>query len=422
MEQVIFHVDVNSAFLSWEAAYRIHALGETLDLREIPSAVGGSVEKRHGIILAKSILAKKCGVQTAMTISDALKKCPNLVLVSPHYDLYEKCSQAFIQLLHEYSPTVEQYSVDEAFVDMTGTEALVGGPVAAAHMIKDRIYRELGFTVNIGVARNKLTAKMAGELRKPNMVHSLLSAKEIEEKMWILPVGELFFVGRATEKKLLGLGIQTIGDLANTDLKILKAHLKKQGEVIYEFANGRDSSQLLPQAPANKGYGNSLTVPFDVIDHKTGYMVLLSLCETVCARLRKDHVKIVVVSVSIRDYLLCHESHQTTLFTATNITDEVYHTACQLFDELWDSRTPIRQLGVHTSRVVPEEDCRQLNLFTPLKKYETMERIDRTVDDIRNRFGDHSVMRAVFLKSKIEPMSGGITAEKHRPENEEVVY
>ena len=253
-DKIIFHVDVNSAFLSWEAVYRSKILSETLDLREIPSAVGGDVEKRHGIILAKSQPAKKYNIQTGESIREALNKCPDLTLVPPHYDLYEKSSKAFIEILREYSSCVEQYSIDEAYCDMTGTEYLFGTPVVAATMIKDRIHRELGFTVNIGISNNKLLAKMAGDFKKPNLVHTLFP-EEIE-KMWRLPVSDLFYVGRATTKALLKLGIQTIGDLAKADVNLLRSHLKSHGEVIWCFANGIDVSTVEPQPIANKGYGN----------------------------------------------------------------------------------------------------------------------------------------------------------------------
>lgn len=228
MRRVVFHVDVNSAFLSWEAVYRLTHLGGTLDLRTIPSAVGGDMAKRRGIILAKSLPAKKYGVRTGETIGEAKKKCPDLMLVSPHYGLYERASGALMEMLREYSPQVEQFSIDEAFLDMTGMERLFGEPVEAAEALRARIRNELGFTVNIGVSSNKLLAKMASDFEKPDKVHTLFP-EEIAEKMWPLPVRELFLVGQATEKKLKQLGIDTIGDLACMDVKTLRAYLKKHG-------------------------------------------------------------------------------------------------------------------------------------------------------------------------------------------------
>ena len=384
MENIIFHIDVNSAFLSWEAVYRIAHKGGKQDLREIPSAVGGDMAMRHGIILAKSIPAKKYGVQTGETILEAQKKCPNLVLVSPNYSLYEKCSAAFMDILREYSDIVEQYSVDEAFVDMTASCRLFGEPIEVARQIKDHIKEKLGFTVNICVSSNKLLAKMASDFKKPDMVHTLYP-EEIQRKMWPLPVSELFFVGRATSKKLFDVGIKTIGELAKADPMWLKSILKKQGEVIWGFANGIDFSPVLDQPPANKGYGNSTTTPYDVKDVETADRVLLALCETVGNRLREDNVQIEVVSVGIKYADLSYYSHQKILKTATNLTWEIYQAACELFLELWN-HGPIRHLGIHTSRVINGVFYRQPTLFDEID-YDKLEKLDKTVDSLRKRFG-----------------------------------
>lgn len=409
MNRVIFHIDVNSAFLSWEAVYRLYHLAGNLDLREIPSAVGGDITKRHGIILAKSIPAKKYKIQTGEPVTDALRKCPDLVLVPPNYNLYQKSSKAFVNILKQYSPTVEQYSIDECFVDMTGTESLWGNPIDVANAMRERIYNELGFTVNIGVSNNKVLAKMASDFKKPNLVHTLWQS-EIKEKMWPLPVSELFFVGRATFRKLHGIGINTIGELAQTDLHIIRSHFGKHGEVIWAFANGIDFSAVEPVPPPNKGYGNSTTTAFDVVNRDTAHLVLLSLAETLSARLRADGVKIGVISVGIRDCDFIYYGHQRTLDTPTNITCEIYEAACQIFDESWN-KAPIRHLGIHTSHVTTESS-RQLNVFDKMD-YEKLERLDRAVDDIRKRFGTDSIKRASFIKSiSMDHMSGGISREK----------
>ena len=412
MDNLIFHIDVNSAFLSWEAVYRLHILGEKTDLRDIPSAVAGDIKKRHGIILAKSTPAKKSGVRTGDTISDAKGLCPELVLVAPHYDLYDTSSKAFMEVLREFSPCVEQYSVDEAYCDMTGTIGLYGSAVVAANLIKDKIYQELGFTVNIGVSSNKILAKMASDFKKPNLVHTLFP-EEIEKKLWKLPVGELFYVGHATKKKLYSLGINTIGELARTDLDILRAHFKKMGDVIYAFANGVDMSVVSEEVPANKGYGNSTTIAFDVEEESVAKMILLSLAETVCTRLRADSMMATVVAISIVDFEFHHVSHQMTLLTATNTTNEIHRAACRLFDEQWDG-LPIRNLGIHTSRVVSGDSLRQINLFD-MNRYEKLTKLDTAVDVVRERYGDNSIMRAVFIKNRIYHMAGGIPPEKRKP-------
>lgn len=257
MDRAIFHIDVNSAFLSWEAVYRLFHLGGKVDLREQVSAVGGDMAMRHGIILAKSIPAKRYHIKTGETILEAKQKCPELILVPPNYGLYEKCSKAFMDILRQYSPDVEQYSIDEAFVDMTGTEKLWGDPITVANRLKNQIRDTLGFTVNIGISENKLLAKMASDFQKPDRVHTLWR-NEIEDKMWPLPVSDLFFVGRATTQKLLKLGIQTIGDLAHADPELLKIHLKKHGEVIWAFAPGWMCLLFSQKLQQIKGMGTPL--------------------------------------------------------------------------------------------------------------------------------------------------------------------
>lgn len=409
MKRIIFHIDVNSAFLSWEAVYRLAHKGGTLDLREVPSAVGGDITMRHGIILAKSIPAKNYGVKTGESIPEAKQKCPNIILVPPNYNLYERCSRAFMDILRDYSDVVEQYSIDEAFVDMTESCHLFGTPVEAAEQIRERVSRELGFTVNVGVSENKLLAKMASDFKKPNRVHTLWK-EEIPVKMWPLAVSDLFFVGRATTQKLFSMGIRTIGELAHTDPGYLKTVLKKQGEVVWGFANGIDLSPVLQEVPANKGYGNSTTTPYDVTDGETAKLVLLALAETVGNRLRKDGATVSVISVGIRWTDLSYNSHQKGLKISTNITKEIYENACELFDTLWDGRA-IRHLGIHTSRVAAEDAGRQLSLFDEID-YEKLQRMDSTVDSIRERFGIDAVKRAAFAEQPIDHMSGGISREK----------
>lgn len=417
MDRVIFHIDVNSAFLSWEAVYRLFHLGGKVDLREQVSAVGGDMAMRHGIILAKSIPAKRYHIKTGETILEAKQKCPELILVPPNYGLYEKCSKAFMDILRQYSPDVEQYSIDEAFVDMTGTEKLWGDPVRAANRLKNQIRDTLGFTVNIGISENKLLAKMASDFQKPDRVHTLWR-NEIEDKMWPLPVSDLFFVGRATTQKLLKLGIQTIGDLAHADPELLKIHLKKHGEVIWAFARGMDVSVIQSEAPANKGYGNSTTIAFDVTDASTAKLVLLALAETVGTRLRAAKVRAEVIAVGIKSHDLRYASHQMTLRNATNITTEIHKFACRLFDELWDG-SAIRHLGIHTSRIKDGINMRQLDMFDATD-YEKLEKMDAAVDQIRKRYGIDSVKRAAFVNSPIDHMSGGISREKRSVDYEKI--
>ncbi len=400
MERVIFHIDVNNAFLSWEAVHRLEQGIPGPDLRTIACAVGGDIEKRHGVILAKSMEAKKYNVQTGEPITDALKKCPGLMIIPPTHAIYPKYSKAFMDILHRYSDKVEQVSVDEAFMDMTGMEKLFGTPLEVASRIQNEIYDTLGFTVNVGISSCKILAKMASDFQKPNKIHTLFP-NEIKSKMWPLPVGDLFSVGKASVKKLNSMGILTIGDLAQTEPEILKSHLKKHGEYIWRFANGYDDSTVEPVPAENKGYGNSTTLPADVTESTEAKKVLLSLAEKVGRRLREDDARIEVVSVGIRFYDLSNISHQTVLISPTNITAEIHAAACRLFDEMWDG-TPIRLLAIQTSKVSHGEQNRQLNLFDHTD-YEKLEKLDKAIDDIRKRFGGDAVCRASFVEKNSTP-------------------
>ena len=416
-DKIIFHVDVNSAFLSWEAVHRITHLKGTTDLREIPSAIGGDISQRHGIILAKSIPARKYGVRTGEAIPEALQKCPGLFLAPPNYGLYERSSRAFLNILREYSPCVEPFSIDEAYMDMSETCSLFGTPEEAARIIRRRIHETLGFTINIGVSSNKLLAKMASDFQKPNRVH-LLFPQDIPRKLWPLPVSSLFFAGRASSGKLLNLGIRTIGDLAHADPDLIRTHLKKHGELLQAFANGIDLSPVAAVPAPNKGYGNSTTVPFDITRPADASLVLLGLSETVSARLRADRVKAQVLSVSIKYSDFSGHSHQCVLDEATDITIELARTAFRLFQESWNGH-PIRHLGVHVNRISREAPARQLELF-PSVDYEKLERMDRTVDSIRRRFGNDSIKRAAFLNTPIDHRSGGISRERRSVDYEQL--
>ena len=407
-QKVIFHVDANSAFLSWSAAYRVKVLGETEDLRDVPSVVAGDKESRHSIILAKSVPAKKYGIQTGEPLFLALEKCPSLKVVEPDYELYVAASRHFVELLRTFSPQVQQYSIDEAWVDMTGTERLWGAPRLAAEQLRRRVWEELCFTVNVGISSNKLLAKMAGDLEKPNKVNTLFP-EEIEAKMWPLPVRDLFLVGAATEKKLRRLGIYTIGDLAKADVTLLKQRFGKHGETIWHFANGRNAEAVTPEPAEAKGFGNSVTTAQDVTNHAAAHQVLLSLCETVGMRMRKDGKCGSVVSVHLRTNEFHHFSHQSKLHGATNITSAIFEAACRVFDEAWDGVTPLRQLGVQVTGLT-QEPYEQYDLFSGMSpgQYERKIKLDETVDALRDKFGEDVIRRAKFAKTPGEHMAGGL--------------
>ncbi|MCI8387223.1 MAG: DNA polymerase IV [Clostridiales bacterium] len=401
-KRLVFHVDVNSAFLSWEAARRVK-LGEP-DLRLVPSAIGGDPEKRTGVILAKSIPAKKYGVKTGEPIAAALRKCPKLQLARPNFKLYETSSHAFMDICREYAPIVEKYSIDECFLDMTGTERVYPDPIATAHEIKDKIRDKLGFTVNIGIGSNRLLAKMASDFEKPDKVHTLFT-NEIEQKMWQLPVRELFGIGHSTAERLERAGISTIGILARCGVEAVQYLVgDKLGRMIYDYANGIDDSPVLEESPETKGFSISTTVASDITDRESAHGVLLALVDSVTARMRADSQYCTCVAVTIRSNDFKNRSHQRKLSEATDITSEIYEITKRLFDELWDSRTPLRLLGVALTDLTRERMV-QLTLFDDEKSEERRERsraLDHAVDMIRSRYGSDMITRGRVCKSELE--------------------
>lgn len=356
----IFHIDVNSAYLSWTAVDRLKK-GEKIDLRDIPSVIGGDEKLRRGVVLAKSIPAKKYNVITGESLYSAFKKCPNLKVIHGDFELYNKCSKDMIDILSEYTPLLEQYSIDECFLEVTNKNYMKEDYIKLAHTIKDRIKKQLGFTVNIGISSNKLLAKMASDFKKPDRVHTLFK-EEIERKMWTLPVENLFMVGKATIPKLKRININTIGELAKYDVEKLRYFFKSYGEMIHNYANGIDSSTIdINKKYKHKNMGNSTTISFDVEDKETAHRILLSLCETLGMRLRKHNNYCNVVSVSIKNSDFLNYSKQRKIRNPTNSTNELYKISCKLFDELWYGE-PIRHLAINTS-IVNENFGVQLSLF-----------------------------------------------------------
>ncbi len=389
MNRLIFHVDVNSAFLSWEAARRVR---EGLsDLRLIPSAIGGDRDKRTSVILAKSIPAKKFGIRTGEPVSMALRKCPQLEIAKPNFSLYEENSRAFMDICRFYTPSLERYSIDECFLDMSGTTYMYPDPVSTAHEIKNRIRDELGFTVNIGIGSNKLLAKMASDFEKPDKVHTLFS-EEIPEKMWPLPVEELFLVGRSAAAKLRSSHIRTIGDLAAMDPEQVKHIIGgKFGTRLWDYANGIDSSPVSPVPEDAKGYSISTTLEDDVRSSEAAVQILRMLTEGVSRRMRADGVRAYCISVTVRDNDFRNRSHQRTLMNATDITDVIFEVCVRLFDELWDKSTPLRLISVALTDVT-KDAAEQLSLFDDSSS-EKARHLDQALDSIIGKYGRSSISR-----------------------------
>ena len=400
MERLIFHVDVNSAYLSWEAAKRVRN-GEP-DLHLVPSCIGGDPKTRRGIVLAKSIPAKKFDVKTGEPLSMALRKCPGLIVAAPDFKLYSKNSRAFKDICRGYTSLMEEFSIDECFLDFSGTSHIYPDPIALATKIKDRIRDELGFTVNVGIGRNKLCAKMASDFEKPDKVHTLFP-EEIQDKMWPLPVGDLLFIGKHTAAKLNEARIFTIGDLAKADLQRLTALLgDKSARQAHAYANGIDNSPVRDTPEDAKGYSNSITTEENITAIETANTILLSLCDSVTEHMRSDGVRANGVSVTIRYLDFKNRSHQKKLDHATDSASEVYDVAKSLLAELWKDKRPLRLMGVALTNVTKDTSAQQLSLFDEPNrqiKQEKRERLDKTVSAIRNKFGFDAIQRGALINS-----------------------
>lgn len=406
MEPTIFHIDVNSAYLSWTALERL-SQGDTVDLRLIPSIVGGDIERRHGVVLAKSLPAKSYGIVTGEPVVNAFKKCPQLTMVSPDHSLYAKRSKALMDFLSDICPDIEQASIDECYMDFTSVVHLYSSPIEAAISIKDEIFQRFGFTVNIGISDKKVLAKMASDFKKPNLVHTLYT-HEISTKLWPLPISSLFMCGRSSTETLRKLEILTIGELATTDPAILSSHLKSHGILLWNYANGIDDSLVISEPVKRKGVGNSTTLSHDVTERAKAAKTLLSLSESVGKSLRAQNESAGLICVEIKYSTFQSVSHQTTLQTPTSSTELIYQTALALFDAIWN-HSPIRLLGVRVSHLTQSDEPIQLSLFDNVADHvqeEKQKKLDAALDTIRTRYGSSSVVRGSLLT---------LSEDKHTP-------
>lgn len=397
-KRIVFHVDVNSAFLSWTATQMVNEGKD--DIRLVPSVISGDPNKRTSVVLAKSIPAKKYKINTGEPISMALRKCPDLIIAPPDFQLYSKFSKAFKDICREYTPVVQEFSIDECFLDMSGMEHIYPDIIATAYEIKDRIKSELGFTVNVGVGSNKLLAKMASDFEKPDKVHTLFDY-EVKSKMWVLPIRDLLFLGKATAEKLNNIGIKTIGELAHTDIGTLKSLVgNKASEQLHNHANGIDDEPVDDSPREVKSYGHSITVEDNITDKDTAYKLLLSLTDAAASRMRANHVKAHCVCVNIRDNHFKNKSHQKQFEIATDITSVIYTTAKELFNEVWDGRTALRLIGV-TLTDIATDSSEQLSLFgEDNSRNEKKQKLDSAVDTIRNKYGDSKITLGSIMNTK----------------------
>ncbi len=391
---IVFHIDVNSAFLSWTAAEELKN-GSDRDLRTIPAIIGGDQESRHGIVLAKSLPAKKYGIRTGEPVASAIRKCPDLVIEPPDHQLYRGYSRRLMEFLHTYTPDIEQVSVDECYLDFTGISHRFPSYLEGAREIKDRIRESFGFTVNIGISSNKLLAKMASDFEKPDRIHTLFP-EEIQKKMWPLPVSDLYMAGRSSVETMRKLEIRTIGDLAKTDPAILELHLKSHGRMLWRFANGMGNEEVVSEKQEAKGIGNSTTLPRDALTEEEARASLQKLSGSVGRRLRKAGQKAGMLSVEIKYDTFETVSHQRQLLKNTDADADIYRTSVELFRELWDGR-PIRLLGIRSARLSRADEPEQMSIFDPEfqdGEYRRKQRkLDQAMDEIRKKYGADAVQR-----------------------------
>ncbi len=387
----ILHIDCNNAFLSWEAAYKL-SRGYSIDIRKIPSVISGDPTKRKGVVLACSYPSKQYGIHTGMSIYEAYKKYPELLSFPPDYETYINCSNALCTLLLNYSPLVERYSIDECFVDL-GEK--ISNPLIYANEIRNKIEQTLGFTVNIGVSNSKLLSKIASGFQKPNQTHTLYK-NELEEKYFKLPIYNLFMVGIKTCIKLYKLGYKTIGQVAKENPDILKQHFNLFGILIWAYANGVDKSKVSIYENQPKGIGNSLTLPIDISDIRSLNPFILSLCERTSFTLRQNSMYTKTIQIGIKTNDFKYRLHQKKLYQYTDNTNVIYNMCKQLIIEM-NIIKPIRHIQVRLTTLSSHTNY-QYNMFS------NENQIDKYIDNIRNKYGERIIKRAVFLHSGIDPI------------------
>ncbi len=395
MERVIFHCDLNNFYASVECLHHPQ-------YRNVPMAVGGDVEKRHGIILAKNMLAKKAGVTTGEALWQAMQKCPNLTIVKPNFSLYLRFSRLVREIYADYTDRIESFGIDEVWMDVTESAKLFGDPVELADTIRQRIKDEVGITASIGVSFNKVFAKLGSDYKKPDAT-TVITPQNMEHIVFPLPVEDLLYVGRATTQKMHLMGIYTIGDCARTDVGLLKRRLGQWGEYLWRFANGLDNSPVLvhQQEPPVKSIGNSTTCPRDLANLQDVKIVAFVLAESVAARLKEAHLMGSVISVGVRDIHLHGYTRQIKLQQATNLSDEIAKTAMELFESNIDFSTPLRSIGIKVSDLQVDGGPQQLTLFRDPHAQERALALETAIEKIRDKYGFTSVQRLVMKEDPL---------------------
>lgn len=391
MEPVILHSDMNNFYASVEILFDPTLKGK-------PVAVAGDEEARHGIVLAKNDIAKGFGIRTGQVLWEARQQCPGLICVPAHYDRYLHFSALAREIYTSYTDQVEPFGLDECWLDVTGSAGLFGDGPAIADDIRARIRQELGLTVSVGVSFNKVFAKLGSDMKKPDAT-TVITRENFQEKAWALPVSDLLYVGPATTRKLARFGITTIGGLARANTDFLYWLLGKNGVMLHRFANGQDRSGVRRYyaIPPMKSIGNSTTAPRDLVTLDDVKITLMSLCESVAARLRGQNCTCTTVTLGIRDNRLIHYARQARLPRATSGTLDIWEAAVELFRAHYSAGAPVRSLSVKASGLAPAEEMEQLSLFPEVQKAQRRTAIDRTLDKLRSKYEYFCVRRAITL-------------------------
>lgn len=396
MDRIIMHIDVNNAFLSWTAIYLLNN-GYKYDIRNSYAVIGGDEKTRNGIVLAKSMPAKKMGIYTSETLYSARKKCPALKCYPPNYLFYSEMSDKLFKLLNKYTPDIEVASIDECYLDYTPVKNIYGDEVEFAKKIQKEIYDTLKFTVNIGIANNKLCAKMASDFEKPFKIHTLYDY-EVKKKMWPLPIGDLFGIGKRSAEKLINLGIKDIADLANADVNYLSKYFKNQAINMVNSANGIDNSRVVSEASVAKSIGNEITLEHDVSNKEELKKHLLYISDKVARRLRNDNKYAYVVVLVLKDKYFVRKSKQKKLNNPTNVTEDIYNTSIEILNSI-DNMEPVRLIGIQLTNLVDTCD-HQVSLFEDIDIVENNEVLDKTIDTLKDKYGSSILKKASLMNVK----------------------
>lgn len=387
--KVILHIDMNAFYCS------VHEAVEPTLYRGKPIAVAGSVELRRGIIVTSSYAARAKGVKTGMQVRQALQLCPDLILIKPDFDLYRQFSRRFMQIVYNYSPLVESMSIDECFVDITGSKQF-GSPLEIASLIQRRIFEELILPCSIGIAPNKLLAKMASDMKKPNGIF-VLRLRDVPGVLWDKPCGYLYGIGKKTADKLTKLNLHTIGQLAHADEDMLIKHFGIVGALLKQSANGIDTSLVNPEQEQSKSIGHTTTLPHNYTEKAEVHRVFLNISDQVARRLRRQKLVAITIQITVRDPSMKTITRSITLPAPTEHLDEIYRTACKLFDQHWERGKPVRLLGITLQGLTAKEDTAiQLDLFD-FEKQPKKDRLNKIMDTLRDKFGENAILTAGMM-------------------------